>query len=387
MRTLNFAVIGGGFMGKAYSIALANLPMYVWPCPAIPVRELVAEATPGLAEEARKRFGFARATADWRQAVNDPGIDVVVVLTPNHMHREMVLEAITAGKHVICEKPLAPSPADAAEMLEAAERAGVVHQVGFNWRLTPAVQQAKRMIDDGTLGELRDFRGHWLGDFAFDDSLPMLWRFKRATAGSGALGDLGSHVVDFARCLVGEIEAVSGIDATYTRTRLDADGTPDEVDVDDATAFLARFSGGAHGFLEASWAAPGRKTFAGFELHGSQGSLVFDWERMTELRLYDARDPGDRQGFRTILVGPQQPGGEHFWPIAGYQIGYADTKLLQLLDFVQAVVDGRAPQTTFSDGLAAARLEEAVIESCASGRWINVETTSDTPLTKASPNQ
>lgn len=372
MRTLNFAVIGGGFMGKAYAIALANLPMYVWPCPAMPVRHLIAEATVELADDARARFGFARATADWREAVNDPDTDVVVVLTPNHMHREMVLEAVAAGKHVICEKPLTPKSADAAEMLEAAERAGVVHQVGFNWRLTPAVQQAKGMVESGELGEVRSFRGHWLGDFAFDDALPMAWRFKRATAGSGALGDLGSHVVDFGRCLVGEIEAVSGIDATYTHSRLAPDGTPDEVDVDDATAFLARFAGGAHGFLEASWAAPGRKSFAGFELNGSQGSVVFDWERMNELRFYDARDPGDRQGFRTILVGPAQPGGEHFWPLAGYQIGYADTKLLQLLDFIRAVVDGRSPQTTFADGLAAVRLEEAVIESCASGQWVDV---------------
>jgi predicted dehydrogenase len=384
MRTLKFAVIGGGFMGKAYSIALANLPMYVWPCPVAPVRELVAEATPELAEEARERFGYARSTADWRQAVNDPAIDVVVVLTPNHLHREMVLEAVAAGKHVICEKPLAPNADDAEEMLRAADRAGVVHQVGFNWRLTPAVQQAKRMIDDGTIGEPRDFRGHWLGDFAFDDSLPMLWRFKRATAGSGALGDLGSHVVDFARCLVGEIAAVSGIDATYTRTRLDANGKPDEVDVDDATAFLARFAGGAHGFLESSWAAPGRKSFAGFELHGSRGSLAFDWERMNELRFYDAGDPGDRQGFRTILVGPEQPGGQHFWPIAGYQIGYADTKLLQILDFVEAIVEGRAPQTTFADGLAAVRLEEAVIESCRSVVWVTVEGATDSPPTKVS---
>ena len=242
--------------------------MYVWPCPALPVRSIVAEATPELAEDARRRFGYDRATADWREAVNDPSTDVVVVLTPNHMHQEMVLEAAAAGKHVICEKPLAPTSEAAEAMLAAVEGAGVVHQVGFNWRLTPAVQLARRLVEDGTIGEPRSFRGHWLGDFAFDDSLPMLWRFKRATAGSGALGDLGSHVVDFARCLVGEIESVSGVDATFTQTRQGEGGAPDEVDVDDATGFLTRFSGGAHGYLEASWAAPGRKSFAGFELHG-----------------------------------------------------------------------------------------------------------------------
>ncbi len=373
MPTLKFAVIGGGFMGKAYSLALANLPMYVWPCPAMPVREIIAEATPALAGEARTRFGYERATADWREAVNDPAVDAVVILTPNHLHREMALEALAAGKHVVCEKPLAPSADDAREMLSAAERAGVVHQTGFNWRLTPAVQQAKKLIDDGTIGQVRDFRGHWLSDFAFDDSLPMLWRFKRKTAGSGALGDLGSHVVDFARFLVGEIEAVCGVDATYTKVRTRADGAPEEVDVDDTTAFLARFAGGPHGFMEASWATPGRKSFAGFELHGSLGSLSFDWERMSELRFYDSRDPVDRQGFRTILVGPGQPGGEHFWPIAGYQIGYADTKVLQLLDFIGAIVEGRAPQTTFSDGLAAVRLEESVIDSCNSGGWVSVQ--------------
>lgn len=372
MRSLNFAVIGGGFMGKAYSIALANLPMYVWPCPAVPVRKVVAEATPELAEDARTRFGYERATADWREAVTAPDVDVVVVLTPNHLHRDMVLEAAAAGKHVICEKPLAPSSGDAAAMVDAVEAAGVINQVGFNWRLTPAVQLAKRLVEDGTVGDPRFFRGHWLGDFGYDDAIPMVWRFKRATAGSGALGDLGSHVVDFARCLVGEVAAVNGVEDTFTKTREGSDGRAEEVDVDDTTGFLARFANGTNGFLEASWAAPGRKSFAGFELHGSNGSVVFNWERMSELQVYDARDPGDRQGFKTVLVGPAQPGGEHFWPVAGYQIGYADTKLLQLLDFVGAVVDERAPQTTLADGLAATRIEEAVIKSCRDGRWTDV---------------
>lgn len=370
MQSLNFAVIGGGFMGKAYSIALANLPMYVWPCPALPVRAVVAEATPELAEDARKRFGYDRATADWRDAVTAPDIDVVVVLTPNHMHKEMVLEAVAAGKHVICEKPLAPTSEDASAMVAAVEGAGVVNQVGFNWRLTPAVQLAKRLVEDGTIGEPRTFRGHWLGDFGYDDTIPMVWRFKRATAGAGALGDLGSHVVDFARCLVGDITAVNGIDATFTRARVGPNGEPEEVDVDDATGFLARFANGAHGFLEASWAAPGRKSFAGFELHGSKGSVAFNWERMSELKVFDARDDADRQGFKTVLVGPSQPGGEHFWPVAAYQIGYADTKLLQILDFIGAIAEERAPQTTLADGLAATRIEEAVIKSCRDGQWV-----------------
>jgi len=369
---LSFALIGGGFMGKAYSLALADLPIYCSPLPLRPVRELVVEATDELAADAQARLGFNRASSDWRSAVEDPDVDVVTVLLPNHLHHDVVLAALAAGKHVICEKPLAPTVEEAREMAEAAAAAGVVHQTGFNWRLTPAVLMARKLIEDGTIGEVRSFRGEWLADFGGPE-LPMTWRFQRATAGSGALGDLGTHVIDWARFLVGEITDVVSLSRTYTTQRALPDGGQGTVDVDDDTSLLVEFEGGAHGSMHFGWAVPGRKSYAAFEIVGSAGSVLFDWEHMNELRLYDSRDPGDRQGFRTVLVGPGQPHGEHFWPIPGYQIGYAETKVVQLLELLRAVA-GEAPvSTSFDDGVAVAEIGQAIQRSWETRGWVEVE--------------
>ena len=374
MKDLNFAVIGGGFMGKAHSIALATFPMYVWPAPVFPRRELIVEINDDLAAESQKRFGFNRAGTDWRAAVEDPKIDVVDILLPNVLHHEVVMAAIEAGKHVICEKPLALTSDLAREMADAAEKAGVVNQVGFNWRLTPAIQLAKKLISEGAIGEVRSIRAFWLGEFFNDPDVPLVWRFKKDQAGSGALGDLGSHAIDFAHYLVGDITEVQGIQNHYVRERKTLDGAGmGPVDVDDATAFMVKFDAGATGYIECSWSTPGRKSYAGFEVSGSRGTIAFDWERMGELRFYDGADASDRQGFRTIHVGPPHPSGEHFWPIPGYQISYSDTKVIQLLDFAKAVVgEVPQPQTTFREGLQSTLVEEAVMESAVSGQWTTV---------------
>jgi predicted dehydrogenase len=375
MKDIKVAVIGGGFMGKAHSIALASYPMYVWPTDLYPVRELIVEINDELAAESQKRFGFNRSGTDWRAAVNDPEIDVVDVLVPNHLHYDVVMAAIAAGKHVICEKPLALTSERGREMADAAEKAGVVNQVGFNWRLTPAIQLAKKLIDEGSIGDVRSVRSHWLGDFFNDPSVPLVWRFQKQQAGSGALGDVGSHAIDFSRFLAGEISRVQGVQKRYVDTRPKLDGSGDGVvDVDDTTAFLVEFESGATGYVEASWSAPGKKTSAGFEVIGSTGSIIFDWERMSELQFYSGDDAPDRQGYRTILVGPPHPSGDFFWPVPGYQIGYADTKVIQFADFLSAVA-GRTqrPQTTFRDGLASTLVEEAVMISAETGAWTDVQ--------------
>lgn len=374
MKDIKFAVIGGGFMGKAHSIALASYPMYVWPTESYPVRDLVVEINDDLAQESQKRFGFNRSSTDWRAAVEDPDIDVVDILVPNALHHDVVMAAVAAGKHVICEKPLTLDAALGAEMAVAAERAGVVNQVGFNWRLTPAIQMAKRLIDEGAIGTIRNVRSFWLGDFFNDPSVPLVWRFKKEQAGSGALGDIGSHAIDFSRFLAGEIVEVLGVQERYVDLRpLPSGQGVGDVDVDDMTAFLVKFESGATGYVEASWAAPGRKSHAGFEITGSLGTLTFDWERMSELRFYDGADAQDRQGFRTILVGPPHPSGDFFWPVPGYQIGYSDTKVIQIADFLSAV-EGRSerPQTSFRDGVASTLVEEAVMASAATRAWTPV---------------
>lgn len=376
MKDIKFAVIGGGFMGKAHSIALANYPMYVWPTETYPVRDLIVEINDDLAAESQKRFGYNRAGTDWRAAVEDPEIDVIDILVPNALHYDVVMAALENGKHVICEKPLATTAELGRKMTEAAEKAGVVNQVGFNWRLTPAVQQAKKLVDEGAIGEIRSIRSFWQGEFFNDPSAPLVWRFKKADAGSGALGDIGSHAIDFSRLLGGEITRVLGRQKTFVTERplLDGSGTG-TVDVDDATSFMFEFASGATGYIECSWSAPGKKTSAGFEVIGSTGSIVFNWERMNELEFYDGRDAADRQGYRTIYIGPAHPSGEHFWPISGYQIGYGDTKVLQIADFLDAL-DGKtsAPQTTFREGVMSTLVEEAVMESAQSSRWTPVET-------------
>jgi predicted dehydrogenase len=374
MKDLRFAVIGGGFMGKAHSIALASYPMYVWPSSFYPVRDLIVEINQAVAEESQRRFGYNRSSTDWRAAIEDPAIDVVNVLLPNAMHHEVVMAAIEAGKHVICEKPLALTAELGTEMADAAERAGIVNQVGFNWRLTPAIQLARKLIDEGAVGQIRSVRSFWLGEFFNDPTVPLVWRFKKAEAGSGALGDIGSHAIDFSRYLAGEITEVLGTQQTYVTERplLDGSGTG-TVDVDDATSFMLRFASGASGYIEASWAAPGKKSSAGFEVIGSSGSLAFEWERMSELRFYSGSDPADRQGYRTILVGPPHPSGDYFWPVPGYQIGYADTKVIQLADFIGAVAgEKERPQTTFRDGVASTLVEDAVMSSATTGAWTKV---------------
>lgn len=374
MRDLTFAVIGGGFMGKAHSIALANYPMYVWPTELYPVRELIVEINDDLAGESQKRFGYNRASSDWRAAVEDPRIDVIDILVPNVLHFDVVMAAIRNGKHVICEKPLALTAELGREMAAAAEEAGVVNQVGFNWRLTPAVQLAKKLIDEGSIGDIRSIRSFWLGEFFNDPTAPLVWRFTKAQAGSGALGDLGSHAIDFSRFLGGEITRVLGHQRTYVTERpLPSGEGRGTVDVDDSTAFMVEFASGATGYIESSWAAPGKKTSAGFEVIGSTGSLSFTWERMGELQFYDGRDASDRQGYRTILVGPPHPYGDHFWPIPGYQLGYADTKVIQIADFLSAV-EGKTerPQTTFRDGVKSTLVEEAVMESARTQQWTEV---------------
>lgn len=374
MKDLKFAVIGGGFMGKAHSIALASYPMYVWPTPLYPVRELIVEINDELAGESQKRFGFNRASTDWRAAIEDPEIDAVDILVPNLLHHDVVMAAIAAGKHVMCEKPLALDSALGREMADAAEAAGIVNQVGFNWRLTPAIQLAKKLIEEGEIGEIRSVRSFWLGEFFNDPSTPLVWRFKKEQAGSGALGDIGSHAIDFSRFLAGDIVEVQGLQSRYVDHRpLPSGDGVGEVDVDDATAFMMKFASGATGYLEASWSAPGKKSHAGFEVIGSRGSISFNWERMSELKFYSGSDPDDRQGYRTILLGPPHPFGSYFWPVPGYQIGYSDTKVIQIADFISAVAgQTERPQTTFRDGLASSLVEEAVMESALSGEWTKV---------------
>jgi predicted dehydrogenase len=385
-RTLNVAMIGGGFMGKAHALAYAAMPMFFWPAPAVPVRHVVVDVTDALAEDARRRFGFAEGASDWRAVIGRGDIDIIDIVTPNDSHADIAIEAAKAGKHIICEKPLARSGDEAKRMLDAVSRAGVVHMVAFNYRRTPAVALARRYIEEGRIGQILNFRGTYLQDWSADPDGPLSWRFQKKVAGSGAVGDIGTHVVDIARYLCGEIAAVNALVKTYVPTRplqaggFDKLGASDKksagprgaVDVDDEMVTLLRFQSGAIGSIEATRNAYGRNNFLTFEVHGSKGSIHFNYERRDELQVMFADDPADARGFRTVYTGPAHPYGEGLWPIPALGIGYGDTKIIECFDFMKAVASGGKTSPDFGDGYRIARVADAILSSGESGAWTEV---------------
>ena len=386
MKTLNVGMIGAGFMGKAHSLAYAAMPMFFWPPPAVPHRKMVAEITEGRAEEAARRFGYESHTTDWRRIVEDDSIDIVDIATPNNTHPEIAIAALEAGKHVICEKPLARSPEEARTMYEAARKAGVVNMVAFNYRRTPAVALARKLIDEGAIGDILNFRGTYLQDWSADPNSPLSWRFQKMIAGSGALGDIGSHVLDLARYLVGEVVAVNAVLQTYIPERPIQSGAVDQlaaaekrsgvptaaVDVDDEVMALLRFANGAVGSLEATRNAYGRNNFLTFEIHGRMGSIHFNYERRDELQVFLASDPADRRGFRRIYTGPAHPYGDGLWPIPALGIGYGETKIIECFDLFKAIIDGTPASPDFRDGYQISRIEHAIFESAAGGGWADI---------------
>jgi predicted dehydrogenase len=385
MHDVNIALIGGGFMGKAHSLAYAAMPMYFWPAPARPVRRVIVDATEELASTAALRYGWEAHSTSWRDVIADPDIHVVDIATPNNLHAEIAIAAAEAGKHIICEKPLAPTAADAKLMLDAVEKSGVVNAVAFNYRRTPAVALAKKYIDEGAIGTILNFRGTYLQDWSADPDGPLSWRFQKKIAGSGAVGDIGSHVVDLARYLVGEIDQVNSIVSTYIKDRplqsgaFDALGASSktggprgEVDVDDEAVTLVKFRDGAVGSIEATRNAWGRNNFITFEIHGSEGTIFFNYENRDELQVAFKGDPADRRGFRTVFTGPNTPYGDALWPIPALGIGYGDTKIIEAYEFLTAVAEGGKVRPDFADGYQTALVDEAILESGRTSAWVSV---------------
>ncbi|MBQ0925640.1 Gfo/Idh/MocA family protein [Saccharopolyspora endophytica] len=393
MRTINVGLIGAGFMGKAHSLAYAAMPMFFWPAPAVPHRKIICDVTEEAAAEGAQRYGFDESTADWKRVVEHPDVEVVDIATPNNMHAEIAQAAAAAGKHIICEKPLARTAEEARTMYEAVRDAGVVNMVAFNYRRTPAVALAKRYIDEGAIGELISFRGTYLQDWSADPESPLSWRFQREIAGSGALGDIGTHVVDLARYLVGEISGVNAMLKTWVPERPLSAGGADQlgtgrsagdaprgpVDVDDELITMLRFSNGAIGSLEATRNGHGRNNFLTFELHGTEGSIVFNYERRDELQVCFASDGNDRKGFRTVYTGAPHPYGEALWPIPALGIGYGETKIVECHDLFQAITTQQAVSPDFGDGYQIARISDAIVESSETESWISVPPLDATP--------
>lgn len=373
MKTLKIGLIGSGYMGKAHAIAFKTASA-VFPLSAKIVCDMIAEVNEELAEQKAKEFGFQRFTGDWRQLVNDPEIDVVDICAPNHLHKEMALAAIAAGKHVYSEKPLALNYADALEMTLAAEQAGLKTLVGFNYIKNPTVQLAKQIIEQGEIGDVVHFRGTFNEDYLADGQLPFTWRLKREFSGSGTLGDMGSHIINMAHYLVAPITQVCADLQTVHKARPIA-GQPDKVGTvenDDQVHMMVRFANGAIGTIESSRIAWGRKNGLWFEVTGTKGTLIYDQERLSELQLYTAQDAKNRQGFRRILTGPEHPDYRHFCVSAGHGLGYNDMKAVEVRDLVEGIVADAPMWPDFRAACTVNQICDAVEQSHREERWVRI---------------
>lgn len=383
-KKLNIAIIGHGFMGRAHSNAWIKLPKF-FDIAYEPVLKIVAGGKNPVDDFAAK-WGYEETAGDWRAVINRDDIDVVAILTPTGMHKEMAIAAMKAGKHVICEKPCALNYAEAREMAEAAKTAGVVTMLNHNYRRVPAVMLAKKMIEDGAIGDVLQYRAAYLQEWIIDPEFPLTWHLRKETAGAGPLYDLGSHAVDLARFLIGEPTSVMGslrtfvgerpepgaVEAAFTSDANKASSKKGKVTVDDAAFFLADFAGGAMGSFDTSRFAQGRKNFNQFEVNGTKGTICFDLERMNELYYYNADDPADRQGFRTILVTEGcHPYSGSWWP-QGHIIGYEHTFVHAFYEFVKALETGAKASPDFEDGAKIMRVLNAVQKSAAENRRVDV---------------
>ncbi|WP_456287695.1 Gfo/Idh/MocA family oxidoreductase [Paenibacillus sp. AK002] len=383
MKQLRVGMIGYKFMGKAHSNSYRSLPMF-FPKALKPEMVAICGRNASAVQEAADQLGWRESVTDWKQLVNREDIDLIDINAPSDAHKEIAMAAAKAGKHIFCEKPLALTLADAREMLQAAEDAGVTHMVGFNYRFSPAVRLAKKLIDSGRLGQIYHFRAWFLQDWIMDPQFPLVWRLQKEVAGSGSHGDLGAHLIDLAHYLVGDMQEVIGMSETFIKERpiasemtgLSAKGSEGgpmgQVTVDDATLFMTRFQNGALGSFEATRFAAGHRSTNSFEINGSLGSVKFDFERMNELEVYFTTDDEDVQGFRRVLAtDPVHDYMEAWWP-PGHTIGFEHTFTHEILELSNAISEGRQPVPNFADGVKCQAVLEAVDKSIEERRWVQL---------------
>ena len=383
MKILNAGLIGYKFMGRAHSNAFRQVNHF-FNADALIIPKVLCGRNEKSVSDAAVKFGFETYETDWKALVKRDDIDFVDITAPSNAHMEMALMAADEKKHIFCEKPLAMTAEDAKAMWEAAEKAGVTHQVGFNYRFVPAIQLAKRLIDEGKLGEIYHFRGLYLQDWILDPDFPLVWRLDKTVAGSGAHGDINAHIIDLARFLVGDFKKVMGMQKTFIKERpiveamdgLSASGSGSgkkgEVTVDDASIFMTEFINGALGTFEATRFAGGNRNGMSFEINGSRGSIRFDFQQMNELQYYDAADPDYQQGFKTISVTEDVHRYADAWWPPGHIIGYEHTFVHEMYEFVQSISGGKPAMPDFRDGFMCCRVLDAVDTSIKEGQWIDV---------------
>lgn len=363
-------MIGYQFMGKAHTHAYRDVTFY-FGGEAKPVLKAIAGRQEEKVKQAAREMGWEAYETDWRRLIERDDIDLIDIVTPNQTHAEMAIAAAEAGKHVICEKPLAMTVEQAKQMVEAVKRNGVVHMISHNYRFSPAVQYAKKLIDEGKLGRIYHFRAQYLQDWLTDPNEPMSWRLRKEVTGSGALGDIGAHIIDLARFLIGEIQEVTGTTKTFIKERPYADrDETGKVDVDDAACFLARFENGALGVFEATRFAAGNRNGNRFEINGEKGSIRWDLENMNNLDVYFSDDREGEQGFRTIhCTESVHPYADAYWP-SGHIIGYEHTFINLMSELLKGIAKGYAPEPNFTDGLKNQIVLDAVERSANEKNWV-----------------
>ncbi|PKH26250.1 myo-inositol 2-dehydrogenase [Enterobacterales bacterium CwR94] len=373
MKQVRIGLIGTGYIGRCHAIAYAQAPT-VFALKGEIVREMVAEVNADVAAAQAKALGFARSTGDWRELVRDPAIDVVDICAPNFLHKEMALEAIRHGKHVYSEKPLALTVADAEEMTQAAQAAGVKTLVGFNYMKNPTSQLAREIIARGEIGDVIHFYGTHNEDYLARPDTPRDWHCQKALAGLGALGDLAAHIVNMAHYLVGGITEVSGDMLTVIKTRPDPRDLSQQLPVEneDQASALLRFENGAQGVIETSRIACGAKMGLTYVVTGTKGAIRYTQERMAELELYIHDDPAGRQGFKTILTGPAHPDYAAFCISAGHGIGFNDQKTVEIRDLINGIAADDPMWPDFPEGLRVSKVLEAIAVSAIERKWIKV---------------
>ena len=384
MPEINVALIGHQFMGKAHSNAYRQVGRFFPGKYRLRMKVLCGKASAEELEATARQFGWEESDGEWERVIARKDIDVVDVSTPGYLHHPMVLAAAAAGKHIICEKPLANTLAQANEMLRAVEKAGVKHYVNYNYRRTPAVAYAKRLIEEGRVGNAYHYHGAYLQDWIIDPQFPLVWRLEKKYAGSGALGDIAAHATDLALYLNSDFAEVVGQMTTFIKERpLPGEGAgawgakgrggKGKVTVDDDSNFLARFKNGSVGVFESTRFAGGRRNFNTFQVYGSKGSLAWNMERMNELEFFDRTAASELQGFRTILATEaSHPYAGAWWP-PGHIIGYEHTFVHAVHDFLVCLEKDTMPTPNFRDGVRNQAVLDAVERSAKSGRWEKVK--------------
>jgi predicted dehydrogenase len=374
---IGIGLLGYAFMGKAHTNAFKKISYMMYPPVAVPRLAAICGRNEDAVAEAAKRYGYETYYTDWHKMIENDAVQVFDNGGPNNTHAEPTIAAAQAGKHIFCEKPLARTAAEAKTMLDAAEQAGVKHMVAFNYRFVPAVVQARKLIESGKLGRIYHWRAVYLQEWGMDPKMAISWRFQKDIAGSGALGDLGAHIIDLARFLVGEPKQVMGKTQNWLPQRPDGSGKMVKSDVDDAFVALMEFEGGALGTVEASRFCPGRKNYNSFEINGENGSIQFNLERLNELNVFwKGEEPRETQGFHNALISETfHPYWANWWP-HGHMLGWEHSFVHEFTHFFDAIVNDKPVDpygATFADGYRNAVICDAILASAQGGRAVDIK--------------